>query len=107
MIPDDETETRHLARRAKGYQIRNDELYRLSASGVLQWCIPAEEGKELLLDTHEGVCGHHASTRSMVGKAFQQGFYWPRAASNVAQIVTSYRGCQYFMRQTHVPAHEL
>jgi hypothetical protein len=77
------------------------------ASGVLQWCIPAEEGKELLLDTHVGVCGHHASTRSMVGKAFQQGFYWPRAASNVAQIVTSYRGCQYFMRQTHVPAHEL
>jgi hypothetical protein len=86
---------------SQGYLIQNDELYHRSASGVLQQCIPAEEGRALLLDIHEGVYGHHVSSRSMVGKAFQQGFYWATAASNVAQIVRSCRGCQYFMRQIH------
>jgi hypothetical protein len=31
---------------------------------------PPEEGEVLLLDVHEGVCVHHASSRSMVGKVF-------------------------------------
>jgi hypothetical protein len=34
-IPDDETETQHLARWAKGYLIHNDELYHHSISGIL------------------------------------------------------------------------
>jgi hypothetical protein len=72
-IPDNKTKTRRLARQAKGYLIHSDEMYHCSTSGVLQWCIPTEESKALLLDVHEGVCGHHASSRSMVGKAFQQG----------------------------------
>jgi hypothetical protein len=70
MIPDDEIETRSLVRRAEGYLIHNDELYHRSTSCVPQRCIPLEEGKALLLDVHEGVCGHHASSRSMVKKAF-------------------------------------
>jgi hypothetical protein len=43
----------------------------------------------------------------MVGKAFQQGFYWPTAASDAAQIVRSCMGCQYFAKQVHTPAQEL
>jgi hypothetical protein len=35
-IPDDETETRRLAHRAKGYLIHNKELYHCSASSILQ-----------------------------------------------------------------------
>jgi hypothetical protein len=59
-IPDDETRTPCLARQEKGYLIHIDELYRHSSSGILQWCIHPEEGK-VLLDVHEGVCGHHTS----------------------------------------------
>jgi hypothetical protein len=70
MMSDNETETRSLARRAKGYLIHDDELYRRNASGILQCCIPPGEGKALLLDIHEGIYGHQAS-RSMVEKAFQ------------------------------------
>jgi hypothetical protein len=43
----------------------------------------------------------------MVGKAFRQGFYWPTAASDMAQIVRSCKGCQYFARQIHASAQEL
>jgi hypothetical protein len=69
-IPDDEIEIWHLAHRAKVYLIHDNELYRRITSGILQRYIPPKEGKELLLDVHGGICGHHASSRSMVGKAF-------------------------------------
>jgi hypothetical protein len=121
-IPDDETETRCLAHRAKGYVIHKDKLYRLNPdawhtepkgmssitkSCILQRCIPIEQGKTLLLDIHEGICGHHASLRSMVGKAFRHGFYWPTTTIDMVQIVKSYKGCQYFVRQVHTPAQKL
>jgi hypothetical protein len=34
IIPYDETETRHLAQRAKGYLIHDNELYRCNALGI-------------------------------------------------------------------------
>jgi hypothetical protein len=106
VMPDDEIETRCLARRAKGYLI-HDKLYRRSASGILQRCILPEEGKALLLDIHEGIYGHHASSRSMVGKAFRHEFYWPTVANDAPKIVRSCRGWQYFARQVHTLAPEL
>jgi hypothetical protein len=38
---------------AKGHLIRGDKLYHRSTSGMLQRCIPIEEGKALLLDIHD------------------------------------------------------
>jgi hypothetical protein len=52
-----------------------------------------KKGKALLLDIHGGFYDHHASSRSMVGKAFWQGFHWPTAANDATQIVKSCRGC--------------
>jgi hypothetical protein len=75
VILDNETETRRLARWAKGYHIDDNELYHRSTLGILQQCIPIVEGKALLLDIHEWICGHHASFKSMIGKALCQGFY--------------------------------
>jgi hypothetical protein len=34
-------------------------------------CIPRQEGKDILEEIHKGVCGNHASSRTMVSKAFQ------------------------------------
>jgi hypothetical protein len=75
VIPNNEPEAQRLARRATGYTIHDDELYLHNTLGILQWCISIEEGKALLLDIHEGICGYHASSKSMVGGAFRQGFY--------------------------------
>jgi hypothetical protein len=91
-ISDNETETWHLARRAKGYLIRDDELYHHSALGILQRCIPIEEGKALLLDIHEGIYGHHALSRSMIGKAFRQDFYWLTVIDDAVYIMRSCKG---------------
>jgi hypothetical protein len=90
-----------------GYLIHNDELYRHNTSGILQQCILIEEGKALLLNIHEGLCGHHAASRRIVENAFWQGFYWLTATSDTTQIVRSIRWCQYFARQIHAPAQDL
>ena len=71
-LPEDRSEARRIARRAKSYVIYNEgnELYRQSPTGILQRCITIEEGRKLLEDLHPGACGHHAAPRTLVGNAF-------------------------------------
>jgi transposase InsO family protein len=65
------------------------------------------EGQELLLEIHSGACGHHAAPRALVGNAFRQGFYWPTTVADTTRIVRSCQGCQFYARQTHLPAQAL
>jgi hypothetical protein len=37
--------------------------------------IAPEDGKNILIDIHEGICVHHASSRALVAKALRAGFY--------------------------------
>ena len=100
---------RRVARRAKTFAVIDGELYKHSPSetGILMKCIPTAQGKELLLEIHAGICGHHAAPRSLVGKAFRQGFYWPTALRNAEEIVRACKGCQFYAKQTHLPAQAL
>ena len=70
-------------------------------------CIPTDQGKQLLLEVHAKIYEHHAAPRSLVGKAIHQGFYWPTALRDVEEVVRRCEGCQFYARQTHVPAQEL
>jgi hypothetical protein len=69
------TEARRLQCHAQAYTIINSELYKRSMSGIFQKCIKPEGGRELLKEIHQGECGHHASSRALVAKAFRHGFY--------------------------------
>ena len=53
----------------------SDNLYKHSASGIIMKCITLEEGKDILREIHEGVCGNHAASRTLVGKAYILGFF--------------------------------
>ena len=87
----------------------DDELYKRSSSeaGILMKCIPIAQGKELLLEIHAGIYEHHAAPRSLVGKAFRQGFYWPTALRNAEEIVRACKCCQFYAKQTHLLAQAL
>jgi ribonuclease HI/transposase InsO family protein len=108
-LPLDKAEARRLARRAKSFILLDDEkeLYHRSPSGILQRCISVAQGQELLQEIHSGACGHHAAPRTLVGNAFRQGFYWSTAVADATRIVRSCRGCQFYARQTHLPAQTL
>ena len=75
--------------------IINGMLYKKGASEIKQKCITIEERQRLLAKIHGGTCRHHAAPRSLVGKAFRQGFYWPTAMEDAERIICTYEGCQY------------
>jgi ribonuclease HI len=70
-VPTDKKLAKQIIRLAKFYMLIGDKLYRWGAtSGVLMKCVPREEGKDILEEIHKGVCGNHASSRTLVSKAF-------------------------------------
>ena len=74
-LPADETLAQQITRRSKSMTISDRELYHRSISGAFQRCVSPEEGQEILREIHEGDCGHHAGSKSLVAKAFHHGFY--------------------------------
>jgi len=98
MLSTDKTEARRLARRAKSFVLVEGELYKQSHTRILQRCIPIEQGKRFLSNIYGGVCGHHATPRTLVRNAFRQGFYWLTTVADTKQIVRTYEGCQYYAR---------
>jgi hypothetical protein len=61
VLPTDRTEAQCLARCVKSFVLMSQELYKWSPTGILQHCIPTEQGKKLLQDIHGGACGHHVA----------------------------------------------
>jgi hypothetical protein len=106
-VPTDENEARRVMRRSKAYTIINKEIYKRSATGVLQRCVESAEGLEMLREIHQGECGHHASSRALVAKVFRHGFYWPTALQEAEDLVRKCNGCQRYAHQIHQPASAL
>ena len=85
----------------------NRQLYKRNISQILQKCIDEEDGQDLLLEIHEGTCGHQASSHVLVSKEFRAGFYWPTAMKNAEYIMRRCIACQKFASRPHAPASEL
>jgi hypothetical protein len=66
-----------------------------------------EDSYYILQEIHEGVCGNHAASRTLVGKAYRAGFWWPTAVSDAEDLVRRCQNYQFFGKQSHVPAHNL
>jgi hypothetical protein len=56
-------------------------------------CILPATGKQLLEEVHAGQCGGHTASRTLVGKVFRSGFYWPTAKGDVAELVQRCEAC--------------
>ncbi|KAM0897262.1 hypothetical protein ACQ4PT_022702 [Festuca glaucescens] len=103
----DDAAAESLVRRAKNYCLIDGELYCRRPNGVALRCIPLEEGKKLIDDIHAGECSHQSSARTLAGKAFRSGFYWPTALDDAIEIVKSCEACQFHAKQIHQPAQGL
>jgi hypothetical protein len=78
------------------YTIINGLLYKRGADGVFLHCVSPEEGQQILRDMHEGECAHHASSRTLVSKAFRHGFFWLTAHTDAMHIVDHCIGYQKY-----------
>jgi hypothetical protein len=107
-VPSDKNKAEQLIRRAKTYVIVGAKLYRWGATSVvLMNYIPRDKGKDILEEIHRGVCGNHASSRTLVSKAFLRTFYWRTALADAEELVRRCEGCQFFAKQQHVSAYKL
>jgi hypothetical protein len=104
---DDKNAAERIARQSAHYTLIGETLYRRGASGVLMKCILSSTGKQLLDEVHAGQCGIHAASKTLVGKVFRSGFYWPTAKSDAAKLVQRCEACQYLLKQQHLPAQQL
>jgi hypothetical protein len=74
---------------------------------VLMKCITREAGIQLLHEIHSGTYGNHAASRTLVGKAFRAGFYWPSAMADAEKLIRRCDGYHFFAKHIHIPAHEI
>jgi hypothetical protein len=82
--PDGKAAVERIARQSAHYTLIGDALYRRGATGVLMRCILSATGKQLLDEIHDGQCGIHTTSMTLVGKVFKSSFYWPTAKSDAA-----------------------
>jgi hypothetical protein len=106
-VPQDKTKMERLVRRSKHYVLIEGNLMRKNAKEeLLQKCVSQEHGLKILEEIHAGTCGNHAASRTLVGKAFRAGFYWPSAVADAEKWVRYCEGCQFFAKKTHVLAYK-
>jgi hypothetical protein len=72
---DNKAAVERIARQSVHYTIIGGLLYRRGAGEVLMKCVHSATGKQLLDEIHAGQCGVHATSQTLVGKAFRSGFY--------------------------------
>jgi Integrase core domain. len=106
-LPEDDAETEKITRQAKIYCMIDGDLYKKAPNRVLLKCVSSNNDRHLLLDIHEGICGSHAADRTLVGKAFRQGFFWPTSLKDVCDMVQRCKACQFHSKHTKLPAQAL
>ena len=85
--PDDKAAPLRLICHSINYTVIGEDLYRRGTSGVLLKCINTSEGRSLLLEIHAGQCGSHAASRTLIGKAFKAGYYYPTVKQDAADLI--------------------
>jgi hypothetical protein len=93
-LSDDEVYNIRMEARTRPYVIIEGELYKYGVCSPLLNCLSRAEGQELMKEIHAGLCGSHIGSRPLLGKVLRQGFYWPKAASDAADLVKKYENFQ-------------
>jgi hypothetical protein len=103
-LSDDEAYNKRMEARTRPYVITEGELYKHGVCSPLLKCLSRAEGIELMKEIHVGLCGSHIGSRPLLGKVFRQGFYWPKAASDAAELVQKCENCQKCARDQKQPS---
>jgi hypothetical protein len=80
--------------------ISDSVLYKISTSSPLFHCVSKDEGQQILLEIHVGVCGGHIGGRALAAKVLRQGFYWLTVIDGAVKLVSTCGACQKFSHKT-------
>jgi hypothetical protein len=100
---DDEAYVKRMEARTRPYIIIEGELYKQGVWSPLLKCLSRTEGQELMKKIHTGLCRAHIGSRTLLGKVCIQGFYWPKAALDAANLVQKCESCHNCGRDQKQP----
>jgi ribonuclease HI len=103
-LSDDKAYNKRMEARTRPCVIIEGELYKLGVCSPLLKCLSRAKGIELMKEIHAGLCGSHIGSRPLLEKVFRQGFYWPKAVSDAAELVQKFENCQKCARDQKQPS---
>ena len=77
MLLDGKEATRKLKVQVARFTLIKDVLYKKGFSRPYLKCLAPEEADYVMREVHEGICGNHSGSRSLVHKLIWTGYYWP------------------------------
>ena len=84
-----------------------DVLYKRGFSHPYLRCLGTEEADYIMREVHEGICGNHSGSRSLVHKLVRARYYWPTMQKDVEAYVKACDKCQRFSNIIKQPTEEL
>jgi hypothetical protein len=82
-------------------------IYTRFLSQATCFAVSKEEGQEILLEVHAGVCRGHIGARALAAKILRQDFYWPAMIDDAAKLVFKCEARQRFSLKTKAPAQPI
>ena len=93
VLPNGKEATKKLKVQATRFVLIKDVLYKKGFSRPYLRCLIPEEANYVMREVHEGVCGNHSGSRSLVHKLIQVGYYWPTMQKDAIAYVKTCGKC--------------
>ena len=77
VLPNEKEAARKLKVHATRFVLIKDVLYKRGFSRPYLRCLSSKEADYVMREIHEGVCGNHVGSWSLVHKLIWAGYYWP------------------------------
>ena len=107
VLLDEKEAARKLKVRAARFVLIKDVLYKRGFSRPYLRCLGNEEVNYVMREVHEGICGNHSGSRSLIHKLVQAGYYWPTLQMDAETYVKAYNKCQRFSNIIRQPTEKL
>ena len=107
VLPNEKEAARKLKVRAARFVLIKDVLYKRGFSRPYLRCLGMEEVDYVMREVHEGICGNHSGSRSLVHKLIRAGYYWPTMQKDAEAYVRTCDKCQRFSNIIRQPTEEL
>ena len=107
LLPNEKKAARKVKVRAARFVLIKDVLYKRGFSRLYLRCLVDEEANYIIREVHEGICGNHSGSRSLVHKLVRAGYYWPTMQADAEAYVRACDKCQRFNNIIRRPTEEL
>ena len=103
ILPNEKEAARKIGVRVARFVLIKDVLYKKVFSCPYLRCLGNEEADYVIREVHEGICGNHSGSRSLVHKLVRVVYYWPTMQADVEADVRACNKCQRFSNNIRQP----